>query len=187
MTVKCVIAAALKMLCRGETAKKTETGAQTDDEENELIKTLICCYNAVEDEIARGYVPLVKHCTMQSENGKFYFGDFLETPLKIISVKAYGVRTDYKIFADYLYAEANKITVEYAFVPAPKSLNSQCAFGFAVDPYLLAAGVCAEYCLINGEADAAGLWEKKYREGLQNLPCVKSVNPAGKLSDRRWV
>lgn len=189
MTVKSVICAALRIIGRADTADKVEVSGTLEGEEQEVVNTLLCCYNAVEDEIARRFVPLVFKQSQQAENGKYYYSALMEKPLKIRRVSAGGKKVDFKVYADYFETDARKIEVEYEYLPAAKNIGSQSAFGFGIDAYLLAAGAAAEYCLINGEVQAAELWEKRYREGIENICGVKE-KPAllqGGVPQRRWV
>ena len=88
MTVKNVIASALTLLGRADVASALE--GKYWQEWQELIDTLVYCFNAVEDELARKYIPLSTEEVKTSKDFKYYYSDFNCRPVKIKRVKADG-------------------------------------------------------------------------------------------------
>ena len=185
MQVSDVIISALNLLGRNELSKALSENAELDEEGTETVNTLLYCYNAVEDELARKYVPLNAKEDLTSYSGKFYYKDFAHPPVKIKRVLSGGNEIDYQLLTEYMAVNATKITVEYEFAPSKKQLDGVSDFGLEISEHLLALGMAAEYCLINGEIEAAELWESKYRSQIDfaqsRLPSCKSLPP------RRWV
>lgn len=185
MEVKDVIISALNILGRGELATKLSQNNELDEEGAETVNTLLYCFNAVEDELARKYMPLSTAEDLTSHSGKYYYTDFAHTPVKIKRVLANGKEIGFTLLTEYMSVNASKITVEYEFAPSKKQLDGTSDFGLEISENLIALGIAAEYCLINGEIEAAELWEKKYRSRIDfaqsRLPSCRSLPP------RRWV
>lgn len=185
MEVKEVIISALNVLGRSGLAEKLSAGSALVGEEAEIADTLLYCFNAVEDELARKYVPLTAKEELTSYTGRFNYSDFSRPPVKIKGVYSGGEAVEYELLPQYIAANAVKITVEYEYAPSKKKLDGVSDFNCEVSGYLMALGIAAEYCLINGEIEAAGLWEKKYRE---QIDFAQSKLPhGGSIPPRRWV
>lgn len=185
MKVKDVIISALKILGRGEVAAALSEGGTLTDEESETVDTMLYCFNAAEDEVARKYMPLFFKEELEASDGEYFYESFMHAPVKINRVTAYGKEIDFELFPFYMVAGSDKITVEYQYAPAKKKLENSSDFGAEVSEYLLALGAASEYCLINGETEAAQLFEKKYRREIDSaqgkLPSCKDIPP------RRWI
>ena len=185
MKVKEVIASALNLLGRQDLAELLTEGAELNPEENEAANTLLYCLNAVEDELARRYIPLTASESMKASDGIFYFASFKRTPVNINKVLSDGVETEYEIFPQYMKVNAQNITVEYSYMPAKKKMDGTSDYADKTGEYLLALGMAAEYCLINGETQASEQWEEKYRARIDG---VQSVTAASRfIPPRRWV
>lgn len=185
MKVKDVISAALNILGRAELAKAVSDGAALGEEGEETVNTLLYCFNSVEDELARKYIPLTFKERLSSNDGKYRFVVFVHTPVKINKVYSGGKQISFSVEPQYLVADAKEIEVEYDYCPKRKKLEDTSDYGAEVGEYVLATGAAAEYCLINGEAEAYGKWEEKYREAIdvkqKKLPVCASIPP------RRWI
>lgn len=185
MKVKDILISALEIIGRSELAKSLAGGEELSAGDSETVNTLLYCFNATEDELARKYMPLSYKEEITSQNGRFYFAAFVHAPVKLKSVTSDGESVSYEIFPEYLKADARKITVEYDYSPSKKELGGTSDFGAEAGEHLLALGAAAEYCLINGEAEAAELWEKKYRAAIDG---AQSKLPAGfSIPPRRWI
>lgn len=186
MTIKEIAICAFRILGREDVAQILSTGGTLEGESAEKTETLLYCINAVEDELARYYFPVKTAETLTSTDGKFYFSDFANRPVKILSVTADGKNVDYKAFAQYVFCAEKKITVEYEYTPAKKQLTDKSAFdGTAVGEKLIAAGAAAEYCLVSGAVQLAEHWESRYREEI-DLARGKFRTHAV-IPPRRWV
>lgn len=130
-------------------------------------------------------MPLSYKEELSSPDGEYLFQSFMHTPLSFLHVTADGQEVEYEVFPLMLKVNSKKITVEYKYAPSHKKIDGTSEFGGEVGEYLLAVGTAAEYLLINGEVEAAELWEKKYRKEIdlaqKKLPSCKNIPP------RRWV
>ena len=185
MKVKDIIASALKLLGRADLVSALSSVSNADKEGQELINTLLYCFNAVEDELARHYIPLRAKEEMQSADTLFYFNSFGHNPVSIKRVTADGKKVKFAIFATYMQVDAKEITVEYEYAPERKELSGECDYGAEVGEYLIALGMAAEYSLINGEAEFASQWESKYRERLDKVQ--RTLPVCEKIPPRRWI
>ncbi len=186
MKVKDVIVTTLKILGRNALAEKLSEEDELDDGERDTVNTLVHCFNAVEDEVARNYIPLSASQTMRSPDGRYAFSQFEHTPVKITGVTFDGAAASYKLFPEYLKADEKQITVEYDYAPPIKDIDGVSEFNCSVGVYLFACGAAAEYCLINGEIQAAEVWESKYRQEIEGVQ-RKSGTSGGYIPPRRWV
>ena len=184
MKVKDVIASALRLIGRAEVVSAL-TSSSADAEARELIDTLLYCFNAVEDELARKYIPLVVREEIISPDTRFFYTTFVHNPVKIRRVTADGQAIPFEVFAKYMVANAEKIVVEYEYAPVRKTIDQISDYGDEVGEHLIALGIASEYAVINGEAEMADRWEKRYRaqlDGVQRaLPVCASIPP------RRWI
>lgn len=185
MQVKELIISALNILGRGELAELLSVGGELDGEGLETVNTLVYCFNAVEDEIARKYLPLTAKEDLTSANGKFSYTNFSHSPVKIKSVLSGGAAVEYQLLPQYIAVNAKKITVEYGYAPSKKQLDGTSDFGAEAGSRMFALGMAAEYCLINGEIEAAELWEKKYRDAID--AAQSALTAGGVIPPRRWV
>lgn len=185
MKVKDIIASALNLLGRADLVFALSSVSNADKEGQELIGTLLYCFNAVEDELARHYIPLIAREEMSSPDTLFYYNTFGHNPVNIKRVTVDGEKAAFEIFATYMTVNAKKITVEYEFAPARKELGGDSDYGGEVGEYLIALGMASEYCCINGEAELASMWENKYRERLDKLQ--RTLPACEKIPPRRWV
>lgn len=186
MTIKEIAVCAFKMLGRSDIAQTLASGGTLDTESAEKTETLLYCVNAVEDELARYYFPVKLSETLSAADGKYYFSDFSNRPVKILSVTADGKSVEYKLFAQYVFCAEKKITVEYEYAPPKKQLEDKSAFdGTAVCEKLVAAGAAAEYSLVAGSVQLAELWESRYREEIDLARCKFRTHAS--VPPRRWV
>ena len=186
MKVLDVITTALTLIGRHNLVDfVTDPSNALDEDAGEVIETLLYCFNAVEDELARKYIPLVAEEQMCSADMRFFYSGFQHFPLKIKRVSADGKYIPFKVLAKYLETGAEKVTVEYEYAPSRKTMEDSSDYESEVGEHLIALGIASEYCIINGEAEMADRWEKKYRDKLdevqRKLPVCASIPP------RRWV
>lgn len=185
MKVKDVIISALNILGRSDIAAALKKGETLGAEAGDTVETLLYCFNATEDELARKYAPLNASEELISPDSKFFFSDFSRPPVRIKRVLADGRETECEIYTRYLTAPATKITVEYEYAPLKKNLDGESDFGADTGEYLLALGAASEYCLVNGEIEAAEIWESKYRREIDGAQ--KRLPSCGRIPPRRWI
>lgn len=186
MKVKDIILHALKLAGREDIATALENDEVEDGEFKNEIQTALLCFNAVEDELARRYLPLKMSEKFFSDCGEIEFTEFSERPLKILSVKTPAGKCDFEVTPRKLKTCAGEVNVEYNFAPKPKTLDGDSAYtGIQASVALVAAGVASEYCLLSGDAGAANVWETKYRREIDLIQRKKYAD--AKIPPRRWV
>jgi hypothetical protein len=186
MEVKDIIIYSLRLIGRGDIADVLENSGTLSDENQDVVTTLVYCFNAVEDEVARSYIPLKTVESVQTIEGAAYYTLFKRTPVKIKRVSKNGKDVDYKLYPLYMTIDEDKVDVEYEFSPSKKSLNGVSDFSDGtLGAYAFACGAASEYCFINGEAEAGEIWEKKYREEID--VAQQKLIPRGNIPLRSWV
>ena len=191
MKVKDILITALRYVGREDISEVLSAAEGWDDvelssEQKQVLDTALCCFNSVEDELARCYIPLETEETLTSWNGVYYFADFSLRPIKIISVKSDDKPVEYSLTALSLKTSSPKITVEYGYAPLKKDVFDDSEFSYVLaNEKLVAAGTAAEFCLIDGEAKLAQTWESVYRGEIETVQRtrLKGLN----LPPRRWV
>ena len=186
MLVSDVICQALAFLDMEDYLAKLNAGGDDDDEEyNRAIGALVHCYNAVEDELSRGYFPLVCSEQITVSGGKFYYTALSRTPVKIMRLLKNGRTSGFRTEPEYLAAGDGDYIIEYAYCPLEKSLQDSSDYDeTTVGARLIAYGVCAEYCLITGAYEASECWEARYVRETERL---RPLPRGGHIFARRWV
>lgn len=186
MKVKKILARALIYAGRDDVAAALEADEVPEGEMSDAVKTALLCLNAVEDELARRYLPLKMSEKISSDDGTIPFSRFLLTPLRVISVANGQGEQEFRTDSGSLITCAGEVTVEYNYLPSPKTLSGDSSYDESrAGISLIAAGTASEYCLIGGDAGAAKVWEEKYRREIdasQRRRCTEY-----KLPPRRWV
>lgn len=186
MRVKDIIVDALQLVGREDVAAVLKADKTPEGEGAEAVETLVYCFNAVEDELARFYFPLKTKQTLSSYTSKYPFATFSYRPVRILSVQSGGGDADYELFPGYIKTSATQITVEYEYSPPAKKLTDESSYdGYAVGERLVAYGAASEYCLINGEVQSANFFESRYRDEIDKAR-QKSVS-GRHMPPRRWV
>lgn len=186
MKVKDIIVRALYYAGRDDVADIVQNGGEHTAESAEVLKTVLYCFNAVEDELARNYFSLTCEEEMSSASGVYYYSDFSRSPVKILSVKSQGKETAYTAYENSLLCPSAKITVAYEYAPEKIGIDGDSAFSEdQASIKMLASGAAAEYCLINGEVSQASALENKYRQEIDKIS--RSALAKVKFPPRRWV
>lgn len=172
----------LRLVGRCDLAELT----QPDDEAKSVRYTLLFCYNAVIDELSRGYFPISTEEEMYSSAKRFSFTSFKKTPLKIIGVKSGSKSVSWRILPGYLSCDCTKITVTYEYVPDKCTENSDFVYpDYAVGSTLVEYGMAAEYLLICGDVQGSAAWESKYHGEIERLLALQTVRE--RIPPRRWI
>ncbi len=180
-----VIMLALQLLDRADIAEAYSEGSLTD-EQSRTVYTLVHCYNSVEDELARTFFPLVAEEEIEITDGKFYYTSLAHTPVKILSLNCGGKPVKYRLTPQYVATNAAAATIKYRYVPSTKTIDDTAEYTESqLNCTLMAYGVAAEYCLIQGAAEESKSWESKYKtavDGFRKLSPLK-----GYIPQRRWA
>ena len=186
MKVKDIIASALRLIGRSELVSDLSDPSRSAEEDaEEVVETLLYCFNAVEDELARKYIPLITSEKMYSDDTRFFYSDFQHYPVKIKKVTASDGEAKFEIFSKYMAVKAKGIEVEYEYAPKRKGLEDDSDFDKDAGEYLIALGTASEYFVINGEVEMADRFEKQYRAQLDRIQRTLSV--CAHIPPRRWV
>lgn len=146
---------------------------------------LIECFNRVQNEVALDYLPLIESELLRTETGKIPYSSLIKPAIRILQVKnEKGELAAFKLYPDFLETEKGKLEVYYTYSPAEQTIEGVCEYGAEVPKRLFVYGMAAEYSLIAGELEAAGVWDKKYKDAIN---AVYKLPPAKKLRSRRWV
>ncbi|MCD8372632.1 MAG: hypothetical protein LUD27_04960 [Clostridia bacterium] len=179
------ILAALQLLDRADIAEAYEGGTLTE-EHTRTVYALLHCYNSVEDELARTFFPLEKEEEVTAEDGKFYFTSLAYTPVKILSVLSGGKPVKYRLTPQYIQTNAVNLQIKYRYAPDAKAMDDESDYdGRTVSCRMLAYGVAAEYCLIQGDIAESESFESRYKTAIDG---VRKLSPARRyILPRRWI
>lgn len=190
MTVKEVITLAAGCLGREDLipALDKEESARTEDEKLEL-DALFRCYNFVENEVALDYCALKKEEKVEVAENKIYYTEFSSVPVNIRKVVCGGYLARFSAYPAYILMSDGYVgtaTVVYDYIPDTKvSVNEESEFSnTGVSARLLAYGIAAQYCLVNGETGRAATWDKKFRDALRAKNLLRRTVS---VRSRRWV
>ena len=185
MKVKDIIIQALLYAGRDDVVKAINED-ELNDEHYEALRTALLCFNAVEDELARRYLPLKKTERFCSSSGEIEFTEFSERPVKILSVKSSAGRCGFEVTPEKISTRAGEVYIEYNFAPKPKGLEDESVYSeLQASIVLMAAGTASEFSLIYGDAGAANEWETRYRREIDLVQREKFSEL--KIPPRRWV
>lgn len=183
MTVKDVIKLTATLLGRENIIEylKTDEG---DSNTLYQVDVMTRCANIVINELSTTYVPMCICEDVMPVDGKVYFVDLKESPLKILKVySSNGKETNFSFHHEYLITpDARKI--EYQYIPANYGITDTVGYKERQVPVrVLAYGTAAEYCLTERAFDDAVTWHKKYMDAIQEICSPKNVM----VKHRRFV
>ncbi len=186
MNVLDVIGGALRLVGREDVAEAIEAGEELGAEQLRVKRAFLTYLNAVTDELARGYFPLVKEEELESDDGLFGLSQLSESPLRILRVYEGENPIGWTIYPNYLRCRAKKITVRYEYAPARFSETDEYNYpSYEVSERLVQYGMAAEHCLVAGDAVSCNAWESKYRDEIENL--LARSPAAAHIPPRRWI
>ncbi len=191
MKVKNIITRALRYINRADVIPAVENGTLSGEPKT-VVDTLIYCFNAVEDELSRYYLPLVTQQTFSLTTHRLPYTAFEYTPVKILKVTLNGKEAGYSVEPKQLYIDFsetqytnNTVSVKYGYAPSSKDIGGDSAYGDECGEKLIAYGISAEYMLLNGEMQLSSAWEERYRKEIETVQ--KSFPSAKHVPPRRWV
>ena len=183
MTVKDVVVLAAELLGVSEDVKACLNGDASVGETE--TANLLRAFNLVENELALDYFPLFCEEVLSVESSRLYYKDLSRAAVRICSVtREDGEKIPHKIFSEYMQVDGGKVVVKYAYTPEIKNIDGESDFLIGVTASLMALGVAAEYCFMNGLYGEAEAWDKKYRSEIARA--YRSL-PAKSIRERRWV
>ena len=183
MTVKEVVVLAAELLGNSDDVKAF-LGGNVNVGEKETAD-LVRAFNLIENELALDYFPLFCEEVMDVESGRLYYRDLSRAAVRICSVaRESGEKIPHKIFSEYMQVDGGRVVVKYAYTPSIKDINGESDFLIGVTANLMALGLAAEYCFMNGLYGEAEAWDKKYRTEITK---AYRALPSKSIKERRWV
>lgn len=184
MLVKNVILSALSLVGREDIARCLIGEESLGEEQSEALSALLHCYNAVEDELARLYFPLVDEQECEMKEGTLYFNVLPHAPVKILALFKEGKKTKFRLYPQYLRGASGRAVVRYCYAPEKKELEDAAELTEPVSERMMSYGVAAEYCLICGSLECAEAWESKYRD---EIAANRGARTGGPIPARSWI
>jgi hypothetical protein len=182
-----VLKSALVFADRTDILPVLEGTAEATEEQQYVLDVMLYCYNAVEDELARTALPLVRVQSFET-NGTVNYTSFLRAPVRILRVAQNGKSVRCEQYATYLKTCEGVVEITYRYAPNRKSLQDDCEIApCALGEELPAFGVLAEYCLVAGEEEEADRWQKKYEESIALLKHSAGATLHNRVRARRWI
>ncbi|MBR2341821.1 MAG: hypothetical protein IKA72_05385 [Clostridia bacterium] len=183
MTVKEVVILASELLGISSDVKAFLGGDASVGEVE--TANLLRAFNLVEHELALDYFPLFCEETLDVDSGRLYYKDLSRAAVRISSVaRENGEKIPHRIFSEYMQIEAGRAVVKYAYTPAIKDIDGESDFLIGVSANLMALGLAAEYCFMNGLYAEAEAWDKKYRTEITS---AYRARPSKSIKERRWI
>ena len=190
MTVKEVVVLAAGCLGRDDLISALNKGESTLTADEKLeLDALLRCYNFVENEVALDYCALKKEETVSVTDNKIYYTKLSSPPVNIRKVVCGGYVQRFSAYPAYILLSdgwQGNASVVYDYIPSTKTaFSAQSEFSDkGVSARLLAYGVTAQYCLVNGETGRAAVWDKKFRDALRAKNMLRRT---ATVRSRRWV
>ncbi len=183
MTVKeCVMEAAALV---GVDKSVKEYLDNVSDEAVDEVRTLIRCFNHVENELALDYLPLLCEEELETETGAVYYSELQRAAVRVLAVTdGWGEEIPFTLFPEYVKTGAGKIRIRYSYTPEEKFISDESDFLLYATKRLFGYGMAAEYCIMSGLYEDAAVWDKKYKDAIKAAYRLKSPK---KLRSRRWV
>ncbi len=186
MKIKDVVKLTALMLGREDVMRYFENEEQTNVGEDTLstVKTMAELVNLVISELATSYVPLTCSEEMKPVQGRIYFSDLKNTPLKVVRVSdGFGAEINYTQYPEFIAVDRN-VVIEYEYLPKNSGIEEQFPYEERVVPSrVLAYGVAAEFCIVECNFEQAVMWHKRYVSNLEEILFPKNAN----LKSRRWL
>ena len=119
------------------------------------------------------YCPIRREERVEITENKIYYTEFSQAPVNIRKVVCGGYLARFAAYPAYILMSDDRqgsALVVYDCIPCTKNaFDEQSEFSeeSGVSARLLAYGVAAQYCLVNGENGRAALWDKKFRDALR--------------------
>ncbi|MCQ2400141.1 MAG: hypothetical protein MJ072_06510 [Clostridia bacterium] len=135
------------------------------------VDSFVKCANFVINELATEYVPIKTTEGCDSTNGQILYSSLSATPLDILNVyDAFGNSLEFKTTPLYVKTSPSAVRIEYSYVPVEYSLNDTVAYTENTLPArVIAYGVTAETCLIDGKYREAEIWDKRFKDSILNV------------------
>lgn len=146
---------------------------------------LLICFNIVENELALDYFPLTAEDTLETEGGIVHFSELQNDAVRVVKVcDEWGNSIPFTLYPAYLKTQPGRVCITYTYTPKKKSVDGVSDFAANVPARLLAYGMAAEYSMATGAFEDAGVWDRKYKDGIR---ASYRVQKCKQIRSRRWV
>lgn len=183
MLVKEVVALAADTLGLEGIAEQAEGEAEPEGE----LKSLLRCYNLIENEVALDFFPLKAVEVFTPEEEKIPYTRFSSAPVNIYkATDGEGTPVRFTIMPSHLSVPgcSKPVRVTYAYSPEEKGLGDETAFSDNISARLLAFGVASEYCIANRRFSEGAMWGRRYRDALRAAGIYRRTLS---VRSRRWI
>jgi hypothetical protein len=182
MTVKEVVKLAAEALDREDLSAEADAAGDLSGE----LKSLVRCYNLVENEIALDHLPLRSEEILYARADEIPYTDFSRAPVRVLRVRdGAGRDLSFQTFPDRLKLRdpCAQAAVTYSYAPPQKGLGDRSEFSGRVSARMMSLGVACEFCLTNGRYQEAALWEKRFHDALRAASVLRRKLC---IRSRRW-
>ena len=183
MKVIDIIIAAATELGMEERVRAYLSGDSVEGETD--ARSLLRCFNLVENELALDYLPLIAEDDFETATGAVAFEKFKHKVARVLKVtdKA-GQAVPFKIFPSYVKVDAGEWVITYSYMPEEKSFTDESDYMTGASILLFVYGIAAEYLLAAGAFEESAVWDKKYKE---SIAAAYRAKPALRMASRRWI
>ena len=184
VSVKAAVRATAQALGIADGVEAFLDGEETEEGKKDT-ELLVKCFNRVENELALDYLPLLAEDEVLSSTGVVRYAELTYPAVRVFRVEdGDGTSLKSTLFPDRLETSSGTVKVVYSYTPNEKSVDEESDYQTAVSERLFLYGMAAEYCLAEGELEAAGIWDKKYKEAIA---AAYRLRPVKRIRSRRWV
>ncbi len=148
----------------------------------ETIDLLTRLCNLVISELAEGLIVMKKEISINNLSS-VTFKDLAIEPIDVIAVyDASGNKLNYTVSAYGLTVSTGLVAkIEYAYLPKNYGLTDTVGtFEKKVTVGVLAYGVAAEFCIVEGRFDEAVMWNERYTSSINALITPKNAQIKGR-------
>lgn len=159
-----------------------------EETEGEGKEKLLLAAGLVTDELSRIYFPLTKEEELKPAGGKIPYSAFSRLPCAVLGVKRGGKSISFTRLYDGIEVDegADRVLVRYNYAAGEVSEDGETEWRDGSVPMrVIACGIAAEYCLMYGLEDDAAMWDKRYRDALEELAFLHSSGRS--IKARRWM
>ena len=186
MKIKDIVKITATSLGREDVYNYLNSSETTANQEVALaVDLLVRLTNLVISELSSTYIPVVKIEPINAKNGKVYYAELSERALKIKRVlDSIGNSVEFTVDVEYFTVKGNAKQVEYEYLPSNYGLEEEIGYTEKDLPIrVLSYGVCAEYCICEGQFNQAVMWHKRYADGVAEICLPKSK----RIKERSWL
>lgn len=176
MLIKQIVTIVATFLNMPQVTEYLEKGTVTGNALEE-IDALTRLTNLVISELAVAGFYVVNTQSITPQNGKIYYNNLEQRPIKIIQVTDIeGNQKDFTARAEYLLTDGSVRQITYAYSLYNEGLESKITFeDYRLSEVTVAMGVTAEYLLTQNDFDNAVAWHDKFISALEKLRKVKNT------------